>query len=95
MNKSRFRLKEFVPKEKTEVTEITEPTESSVQKKSRLDTDDSDITTIADDGQMWSKPLAEARETTRLIFMILFLFIFISFLFREDEFEEYLQTLFF
>ncbi|CAF4387191.1 unnamed protein product, partial [Rotaria magnacalcarata] len=58
-----------------EVTEIDES--ASVQKKSRLDTDD-DTTTIPDDGKMWSQPLAEARETT-----------------REDEFEEYLQTLFF
>ncbi|CAF1471859.1 unnamed protein product [Rotaria magnacalcarata] len=72
------KVKEIVPKEKESEPEVTEIDESaSVQKKSRLDTDD-DTTTIPDDGKMWSQPLAEARETT-----------------REDEFEEYLQTLFF
>ncbi len=59
-------MKEFLPKSEPEVTEITEIS-SSVQKKSRLDDDDDD-TTIPDDGHLWSKPLAEARETTRLIF---------------------------
>ncbi|CAF5159674.1 unnamed protein product, partial [Rotaria sp. Silwood1] len=72
-----FRVKEVIPKVKEEESEITEIDESTVQKKSRLD-NDNDQTTIQDDGQIWSKPLAETRETT-----------------REDEFEEYLQTLFF
>jgi len=73
------KVKEVVPKSKepdTEITEVTEPSSSSVQKKSRLD--DDDTITMPDDGQIWSKPLPETRETT-----------------REDEFEEYLQTLFF
>ncbi|CAF3791358.1 unnamed protein product [Rotaria sp. Silwood1] len=71
------KVKEVIPKVKEEESEITEIDESTVQKKSRLD-NDNDQTTIQDDGQIWSKPLAETRETT-----------------REDEFEEYLQTLFF
>ncbi|CAF2745694.1 unnamed protein product [Rotaria sp. Silwood2] len=72
------KVKEVVPKTEEADSEVTEIVEStSVQKKSRLDNDD-DETTILDDGKIWSKPLAETRETT-----------------REDEFEEYLQTLFF
>ncbi|CAF1136425.1 unnamed protein product [Rotaria sp. Silwood1] len=71
------KVKEVIPKVKEEESEVTEIDESTVQKKSRLD-NDNDQTTIQDDGQIWSKPLAETRETT-----------------REDEFEEYLQTLFF
>ena len=61
----RSRVKEVLPKAiqpDSEVTEIAEP--SSTQKKSRLDTDD-DSATLADDGQIWSKPLPETRETTR------------------------------
>ncbi|CAF5218467.1 unnamed protein product, partial [Rotaria magnacalcarata] len=54
------KVKEIVPKEKESEPEVTEIDESaSVQKKSRLDTDD-DTTTIPDDGKMWSQPLAEA-----------------------------------
>ncbi len=89
-----FRVKEVIPKsEDPDIIEITEPSSSTVQKKSRLDDDD---TTIPDDGQIWSKPLGETRETTRLI-KIFFLsrFYFSKILFREDEFDEYLQTLFF
>ncbi|CAF1552253.1 unnamed protein product [Adineta steineri] len=48
------------------------------QQESRLDDDDENPSTLPDDGQIWSKPLAETREAT-----------------REDEFDEYLQTLFF
>lgn len=64
----------MVPKSKepdTEVIEIPESS-SSVQKKSRLDTDDDDQITIQDDGQIWSKPLTETRETTRLIYFFIF-----------------------
>ena len=90
-------MKEFVPKPKesdNEITEIPEPSSSSsVQKKSRLD--DDDTVTLADDGKIWSKPLAETRETTRLEILLLYLFDNYPILFREDEFEEYLQTLFF
>ncbi len=60
-------MKEVVPKQNesdTDVTEIPESSSSSVQKKSRLD-DDDDTTTILDDGQIWSKPSGETRETTR------------------------------
>jgi hypothetical protein len=88
-------VKEVLPKPKesdNEITEITEPS-SSVQKKSRLD--DDDTVTLADDGKIWSKPLAETRETTRLEIFLLYLFNIYPILFREDEFEEYLQTLFF
>lgn len=69
-----FRVKEILPKsaEPTpDVIEVSEP------KKSRLD-DDDDEKTLPDDGRIWSKPLAEARENN-----------------REDEFDEYLQNLFF
>ncbi len=61
-----FRVKEVVPKQNESDTEVTEIPESSssVQKKSRLD-DDDDTTTILDDGQIWSKPSGETRETTR------------------------------
>jgi hypothetical protein len=74
-------VKEVIPKTKeadTEVTEIIEPSSLSVQKKSRLD--DDDTVTLTDDGRIWSKPLAEARETTRLIYFFL---IFILFLFNS------------
>ncbi|CAF0956487.1 unnamed protein product [Adineta ricciae] len=76
------KVKEFVPKEKeadeSQATDVSEEaSSSSVQKKSRLD-DDDDTITLQDDGQIWSKSLAETREAT-----------------REDEFDEYLQTLFF
>jgi hypothetical protein len=64
-------VKEVLPKSNEPVLEVPEP---SVQKKSRLDDDDED-NTIRDDGQIWSKPLAEARETTRLISLLLFFFI--------------------
>ena len=70
-----FRVKEVLPKEEP-TPEIVEVTETG--KKSRLDNDDDDANTLADDGQIWSKPLAEVRESN-----------------REDEFDEYLQTLFF
>ncbi len=59
-------MKEVVPKQNesdTDITEIPESSSSSVQKKSRLD--DDDTTTILDDGQIWSKPSGETRETTR------------------------------
>ncbi|CAF1292674.1 unnamed protein product [Adineta steineri] len=71
------KVKEVVPKQQEVENEITESS-SSVQKKSRLDDDDENPSTLRDDGQIWSKPLAETREAT-----------------REDEFDEYLQTLFF
>jgi hypothetical protein len=74
-------VKEVVPKSTepdNDVTEITEPSSSSsVQKKSRLD-DDGTIT-LTDDGKIWSKPLAEARETTRLRFSSSIYLIFIQF----------------
>jgi hypothetical protein len=57
-------VKEVLPKSNEPVPEVPEP---SVQKKSRLDDDDNDGNTLADDGQIWSKPLAETREATRLI----------------------------
>ncbi len=56
-------MKEVLPKSNEPVPEVPEP---SVKKKSRLD-DDDDGNTLADDGQIWSKPLAETREATRLI----------------------------
>ncbi len=59
-------MKEVVPKQNesdTDITEIPESSSSSVQKKSRLD--DDDTTTILDDGQIWSKPSGETRETPR------------------------------
>jgi len=68
-------VKEILPKSKESDNEVTEIIESSsVQKKSRLD--DDDTSTIVDDGQIWSKPLTETRETTRLIYIFLFNFIF-------------------
>lgn len=95
-------MKEVVPKakepesESSQVEESITEVERSTQKKSRLDTDD-DMITIPDDGKLWSKPLPEARETTRLVTLVIFCYHFICFclVFREDEFEEYLQTLFF
>ena len=60
-------MKEVLPKPIEPVPE--EVPEPSVQKKSRLD-DDEDPNTIPDDGQIWSKPLAETREATRFVFFI-------------------------
>ena len=90
----RFRVKEVLPKtsEEKEIEELPNP---STTKKSRVD-DDKDEG-LGDDGQIWSKPLAEARETTRFVNENLSLRLFdffSSFRFREDEFEEYLQGLF-
>ena len=57
----------------TQMTESVEPLPLSVPKKSRLD-DDNETTTIPDDGQIWSKSLADTRETTRLkTFIFVFL----------------------
>ncbi len=70
-----------MPKSKesdTEVTEITESSSSSVHKKSRLDDDDDTTTIIQDDGKIWSKPLGETRETTRLIFYFNLIFILLN-----------------
>ncbi len=71
-------MKEVLPKSNEPVPEVPEP---SVQKKSRLDDDEDN--TLADDGQIWSKPLAETREATRLISSYSSIFFFISFFYLE------------
>ena len=63
------RVKEVVAKPKESDDDVTELNESSsVQKKSRLDTDDDDLApTLGDDGKIWSKPLPETRDTSRYV----------------------------
>ncbi|UJR09572.1 hypothetical protein I4U23_013807 [Adineta vaga] len=75
------KAKEVVPKEKESESEVTEMTEpsSSVQKKSRLDNDDDDDTIILQDD---GQIWSKPLPETREAT-------------REDEFDEYLQTLFF
>ncbi|CAF1138113.1 unnamed protein product, partial [Didymodactylos carnosus] len=51
-------------------------TSATVQNKK--DEDDQNAAAAADEGEIWSKPIKETKETT-----------------REDEFEDYLQTLLF
>ena len=90
------RVKEAVAKPKESDDDVTELNESSsVQKKSRLDTDDDLAANLGDDGKIWSKPLPETRDTSRCVTCLCLLFIARSLLlFREDEFDEYFQSLF-
>lgn len=63
-----FRVKEFVQKTGEQDDEVTEvEASSSTQKKSRLDTEDEDETTLTDDGRIWSKPLPESHEANRSV----------------------------
>ena len=91
-------MKEILPKEKEPEPEVTEIDDSaSVQKKSRLDTDD-DTTTMPDDGKMWSQPLAETRETTRSVGFCLYIqYLFISILEKTNSkniFKHYSSKLY-
>ncbi len=65
-------MKEVLPKSSEPVPE--EVPEPSTQKKSRLD-DDDDPNTIHDDGQIWSKPISETREATRLVYSSILIYL--------------------